>query len=211
MNKSPKIYSLAWLGLIILIALLLRTYHITYPLNDCHAFRQTQTAGLIRDFYRDGINLLYPRMITLGNPGYVVLEFPLYQAVSALLYKAFVPDVIFARLVSIVCGLLSIIFVYRLSTNFLDQKSALFASFFFAFMPLAIFFNRVPMPDSMTIFLSLAMLDFLIEGIKNKKDILLIMGILAGCLGLVMKSPYVVPLYLPIAYVTYTQGGKLKN
>ena len=211
MNKLSKINPYIWFGLILLTALIIRTYHITYPIIDTHSFRQTQTAGLIRDFYRDGINLLYPRMITLGDPGYVILEFPLYQAISALLYKMFLPDVILARGLSIVCGLLSIVFVYRLSNKFLDQKTALFASFFYAFMPLNIFYQRVPIPDPLTILLSLVMLDFMIEGINNKKNIFLIGGILAGSFGLMMKSPYVAPLYLPLIYIVFKQNKNLRS
>jgi hypothetical protein len=206
LNTPPWI----WLGLIILVALVLRIYHVSYPLNDLHAFRQTQTAGLIRDFYRDGINLLYPRIITLGDPGYVVLEFPLYQAISAILYHVFNPNVIYARLASIFFGLLSIIFVYRLTKRFLDHKTAIFAALFFAFMPLNIFFNRVPIPDTLTILLSLIMLDFMIEGINNRKNIFLFFGIIAGSLGLMMKSPYVAPLFLPVIYIVYRRERKLK-
>ena len=205
------IQPLVWLGLIIILAFLARSYHITYPLIDAHAFRQTQTAGLIRDFYSDGINLLYPRMITLGDPGYVVLEFPLYQAISAILYNVFSLNITLPRLASILFGLLSIIFVYRLTMRFLDQKAAIFASLFYAFVPLNIFYNRVPMPDTLTILLSLIMFDFLIEGIKNRKNIFLIMGILAGSFGLMMKSPYVAPLYLPIIYIVYKQARKWKS
>jgi 4-amino-4-deoxy-L-arabinose transferase-like glycosyltransferase len=201
---------LLWLGLIILLSLLIRSYHITSPIDDLHAFRQTQTAGLVRDFSREGIDLFYPKMNTLGNPGYVVLEFPLYQALAALLYKSLAPDIIWARLLSISFGLLTILFVYRITKKFMGQKSAIFASLFFAFTPLNIFFNRVPIPESLTILLSLMMLDFLGEGINNKKNIFLIIGIFAGCLGLILKSPYVAPLYLPIIYMAYKQEGKLR-
>jgi len=206
MNKLSKIHPYVWIGIIILFALILRLYHITYPMNDAFAWRHTQTAGLIRDYYRSGINLLYPTMITLGVPGYVVLEFPLYQALSAILYNVFVPDVITARFLSILFGLLSIVFVYRLCIKFLDNKSALLACLFYGFMPLNIFFQRVPMPESLTIFLSLAMLDLLIEGIRGKR-LPLILGIVAAATGLVMKSPFVAPLYLPLMYVSYRHGG----
>ena len=210
-EKLLSVNPLIWLSFIIFTAFVLRSYHIDNPLSDMHAFRQTQTAGLIRDFYRDGINLLYPRLITLGDPGYVVLEFPLYQALASLLYKFLTPDIIWARLLSISSGLLSILFIYRITLKFADKKAAIFAAFFFAFTPLAIFYNRVPIPDSLTILLSLIMLDCLIEGINNKKTILLILGIFAGGLGMMMKSPYVAPLYLPIAYATYERGRGLKS
>ncbi|MDA8173520.1 MAG: glycosyltransferase family 39 protein [Nitrospiraceae bacterium] len=198
-----------WLLLIIASALLVRLYHITYPINDMHDFRQTQTAGLIRDYYRHGINLLYPTIITLGKPGYLVLEFPIYQAISAVLYKIFTPDVIVARFFTILIGLLSIYFVYRISSRFLDQKSSLLAAFFFAFMPLDIFFQRVPMQDPLTILVSLIMLDCLIEGIRGKK-IYLVFGMLAASLGLVMKSPFAGPLFLPSVYLIWRERKKSK-
>jgi len=210
-TNVSRINPIIWLGLIVFLALLARSYHITYPPYDTHCFRQTQTAGLIRDYYREGIDLFYPRMITLGDPGYAVLEFPLYQAISAIFYHVFAPDIIYARMASILFGLLCIMFVYRLAKRFLDQKTAVFASLFFAFMPLNIFYNRVPMPDTLTILLSLIMLDFLIEGINNKRTIFLVIGILSGSLGLMMKSPYVAPLFLPIIYMVYGQERKLKS
>ena len=137
--NSSRVNLIIWLGLIIFLALLVRSYHMAYPLNDIHCFRQTQTAGLIRDYYREGIDMLYPTMITLGDPGYVVLEFPLYQAISAILYHVFSPNVIYARLASIFFGLLSIIFVYRLTKRFLDHKTAIFAALFLPSCPLIYF------------------------------------------------------------------------
>ncbi len=203
-DTISKVNPGVWLLAIVLLALAVRCYHITSPLDDAHSFRQTQTAGLIRDYYRDGIDLLYPRMITLGDPGYVVLEFPVYQAVAAVLYKVFSPDVIWARLLSICFGLLSIVFVYRIARKFLDERPSIFAAFFYAFMPLDIFFQRVPIPDPLAIMLSLMMLDFLIEGIKGNTG-RLVFGILAAALGIVIKSPIVAPLYLPLLYVAWRQ------
>ncbi len=203
-NRLSRVHDYVWLFGIMLLALLVRCYHVTSPLDDMMCWRQTQTAGLIRDYYRDGINLLYPRMITLGNPGYVALEFPAYQALAALLYRVFALDVIYARLLTIVCGLLSIVFVYRLALKFLDRKSSIYAAFFFAFMPLNIFFQRVPMLDPLAILLSLVMLDFLHEGIKGK-NIFFVLGILAASLGIIIKSPVVAPLYLPLLYGAYRE------
>ncbi|MDA8173521.1 MAG: glycosyltransferase family 39 protein [Nitrospiraceae bacterium] len=196
-----------WLGVIILTAAAARVYHITYPPFDTWAFRQTATAGLIRDYYRHGINIFYPTLITLGKPGYMVQEFPLYQALSALLYKIFIPSLITARIFTIITGLLSAWFVYRISIRFLDKRSSLLASFFFAFMPLDIFFQRVPMQDPLTVLLSLMMLDFFIEGIEGKK-FYFIPGALAASLGLMMKSPFIGPLFLPVLYLAWKKRGR---
>lgn len=210
-ERISKANPYIWIGLIIAAALLSRMYHLTYPLDDAHAFRQAQTAGLIRDYYREGINLLYPRMITLGNPGYVVLEFPLYQALAALLYKILSPNIIWSRLLSVLSGLLSILLIYRTTAKFMDQKSAIFASLFFACAPFNIFHNRTPIPESLTILLSLIMLDFLIEGINNKRNVFLVLGIISGCFGLMMKSPYVAPLYIPLVCTLIKREQGLKS
>ncbi len=197
-----------WLLAVMFLALIARLYHITYLIDDMHAFKQTANAGLIRDYYRHGINILYPTKITLGKPGYMVQEFPLYTAVAALLYKLFTPDIIVARFFTIFTGLVSIFFVYRISSRFLDKKSSVFAALCFAFMPLDIFFQRTPMQDPLTVLFSLAMLDFLIGGITGK-NVFLILGILAASLGFMMKSPFVAPLFLPVFYLAWSRNKKI--
>ena len=196
-----------WLLLITALALIARLYHITYPPYDSQWFRQTGNAGLIRDWYRDGINFLYPTLISLGKPGYIVQELPLYQAVSALLYRLVTPDLIVARAFTIITGLLSVFFVYRIARRFLDNKSSLMAAFFFAFMPLDIFFQRTPMQDPLTVLFSLIMLDSLIEGTSGKK-IYLVFAAVAASLGLMMKSPVVAPLFPPFFYLLWKRRNK---
>ena len=61
MEKLSRVKPYVWLGLILLLAMLLRSYHITSFTNV--PFRGQQTAGLIRDFYRNGINLFYPTFV----------------------------------------------------------------------------------------------------------------------------------------------------
>ena len=209
LNKAPHWSSKPslWLLLIVVSALIARLYHITYPPYDLHWFRQTQTAGLIRDWYRSDINMLYPTILSLGKPGYLVLEFPLYQAISAILYRLIAPDLIVARVFTIITGLVSIFFVYRISCRFLDRKSSVMAAFFFAFMPLDIFFQRVPMQDPFTVLFSLIMLYCLIEGVAGKR-IYLLFATLAASLGLMMKSPYVAPLFSPFFYLLWKGRGK---
>lgn len=198
---------LLYLSIILISAFIVRCYHITFQLNGNGLFRQTQTAGLIMEYFRNGINMFYPKMITLGEPGILVLEFPLYQAIAALLYKIFFPNVVFAKLLTVIIGVLSIYYIYRISMKFLGQRSSLLAAFFYAFAPLNSYYQSVPMPDALTVFLSLLMLDSLIEGIINERKPFLIPAVLAATVGLMMKSPYVAPLYLPFIYLYFKKRG----
>ena len=72
-----------WLALVLLAGAAVRLYDIGGLPADHHFFRQTQTLGTIDAFWRNGVDLLHPVMISMGKPGVLVLEFPLYQAIVA--------------------------------------------------------------------------------------------------------------------------------
>ena len=57
------------------------------PLLEKHAFRQTQTAYTARIFHEQGIDLLHPKVPVLGEPLEVPFEFPLFQALAALVLR----------------------------------------------------------------------------------------------------------------------------
>lgn len=192
--------------LLAVLGLVVRLYGITSPLADKHAFRQTQTAGLIREYQQNGIDLLHPSLIVLGDPGHLVLEFPLYQAFVALLQRVVSPDMILARLLSISLGLCSALFVYRLARKTLDERSAAYAAGIYLFFPLNIFYQRVPLPDNLAILLSLMMLDFLLEGLRGRR-LFLTTGTLIGCLAFICKPPIAGPLLLPYIYAAYQKAG----
>jgi len=53
---------------LIVLQLLLTSYHITSPFLDYHAWRQADTAAIARNFYHNGFNILYPQ-IDWGGAG----------------------------------------------------------------------------------------------------------------------------------------------
>ena len=56
---------------VMLFAYLVRVNHINLPLLNSHYFRQTQTATVAQNFYRDGTDLLHPKLdvFGIGNTG----------------------------------------------------------------------------------------------------------------------------------------------
>jgi hypothetical protein len=54
---------------------------------DRHAFRQTQTLFSAAFFARDGISLLHPKTPVYGSPWEVPFEFPLFQAIVAIVHN----------------------------------------------------------------------------------------------------------------------------
>lgn len=145
------------LSCILIIALGLRLYKVTIPLADFHSFRQVDTAAVARNFTRDGFNLLYPKYDDFSNvqsgqenpQGYRFVEFPLYNAMFAGIYKLmpFLPIEVYGRLVAIFFSLAIIAIIYYLVLQEMNRLSAMIASFTFAVMPAFVFFSRMVLPD----------------------------------------------------------------
>ncbi len=134
---------------ILFLALLLRLYHISFPIAGWHSWRQSDTAAMSRNFYENGYNLLYPQIDWGGNtPGYVESEFPIYQFAVSILYKLFSTDVLWGRLLSVIFSIATIYGLYLLVKKIISEKTALWATFIYAIIPLNIFYGRSFMPES---------------------------------------------------------------
>jgi len=85
------------LSTILIIAFIFRLYKINTPLADLHSWRQADTASVARNYVKNGIDLFHPVYDDLSNVqsgidnpnGYRMVEFPIYNAIVAILYKIF--------------------------------------------------------------------------------------------------------------------------
>src|SRR3989338_5655744 len=83
--------------IIFILTVALRLYRIDAPLGDWHRWRQSDNASVARNYLKFGFDPLRPRYDDLSsipsgldNPmGYRMVEFPLYQLISAGLAKTF--------------------------------------------------------------------------------------------------------------------------
>jgi 4-amino-4-deoxy-L-arabinose transferase-like glycosyltransferase len=152
--------SIPWLIVLALAAgLALRLVGLADPPYDRHAFRQTQTLFTIEDFYKHGIDMLYPKTIYVGYPGTLVLELPLYQAVAALLYHVFGPHIAVVRLLNILCGALTALVLYRFTARLFGRNTAWLATLIYWLAPLNIAYQRSMLFDSMAVFFALVAFD----------------------------------------------------
>src|SRR4051812_38803 len=58
-------------------------------IEEPHAWRQADTQAYIDNYVRYGIDLLSPRLDKLGGHVPLILEFPLHEALAAILSRAF--------------------------------------------------------------------------------------------------------------------------
>ncbi len=199
-------------GLIALVLLLvffsLRTYRLDYPLADWHSYRQADTASVARNFYKDGINLLYPQSDSLlalsqnqlPNPNrYFINEFPLYNATVALLYQQFGVHEWLGRMVSIVVSTFGALALYLLMRSLFHPIVAIFTLLLYTFNPYQAYYSRVFMPDPSFVSFSIIALYFNHLYVTRKSLLFQFLYILAIALATLIK-PYAVFIYLPIVY-----------
>ncbi|MCX7881399.1 MAG: glycosyltransferase family 39 protein [Patescibacteria group bacterium] len=169
---------------ILLIAIICRFYKITSPLADLHSWRQADTAAVARNFIKYGFDLLHPRFDDLSpnqsakgleNPnGYRMVEFPIYNAIVAVLNKNFplLPIEVWGRLTTIFFSLIIIAIIYYLSLIFGSRITAFFSSLVYAIFPFFVFFSRVILPETTAvsfIFLAIFFLTITFKEEKNQK------------------------------------------
>ncbi|MFC1711446.1 ArnT family glycosyltransferase [Patescibacteria group bacterium] len=207
--RKNKILELIFILIVFSLAFFLRTYRIDNPVADWHSWRQADTAAVARNFSKEGINLLYPKAHNffkqnpndLDNPNrYFLNEFPLYNAVVAVIYNLFGINEVYARLVSVFFSSLTAVFLYLLVKKYSSKLVAGLSAVFFAVLPYNIFYGRVIMPDPTFIFFSVLSLYFVTLWLEKEKWSLAIISALSLGLAMLVK-PYAIFLGIPIAYL----------
>ncbi|MEK7071288.1 MAG: glycosyltransferase family 39 protein [Patescibacteria group bacterium] len=147
-------------SLIIFVGLLFRIYKIDTPLGDFHSFRQADTASVARNFVEKGFDLTKPTYHDFSNVqsgkenplGYRMVEFPIYNAMFAALYKFVpignIPIEVYGRSVSIFFSLITVGLVYFFLRREVDKTAAIWGSFILAVFPFSVFFSRTVLPET---------------------------------------------------------------
>lgn len=195
------------LFLLILFGVAIRLLHLQGPPLDHHWLRQYDTAAIARNFAEPGSSILLPRVNWGGaSPGYVESEFPLYQYLTGMLYRAFGIHESIPRLFSIFWYVLGSLVLFAFCRDEFDRPSAFMAVFFYAVLPLSWFFNRSIQPDAMAATTSLAAIHFFARWSRALGPWNLVLSGLALLVALLVKPTNLV-LGLPLAYLAFRRHG----
>ncbi|KKQ40692.1 MAG: Glycosyl transferase family 39 [Microgenomates group bacterium GW2011_GWC1_37_8] len=204
------------LSLMLTLGLIVRLYKINSPIADWHSFRQADTASVTRTFVDKGINIFIPKyhdvsrvQSGLPNPqGYRFVEFPLYNAIHAILVKnapIFTLEV-WGRLLSIFSALLTSFFIFLIGKKLYGKWYGLTASFFYLILPFNIYFTRTVLPEPMAIMFALASLWFFLIYTEKSKVFYLYLSSLSLSFGILIK-PYVIFYGVVLVYYFYNKFG----
>lgn len=142
------------IGLILILAAVLRLKGIHDPILDHPGWRQGDTAGIARNFARLQFDVMHPQTMYNGAPpNYVELELQIVPFLAAALYKLFGIHEIFGRLIAMAFSLATVaivgLFARWLAKN---DVAGIVAAFFFAIFPGSIYYGRTFMPDAAMVF-----------------------------------------------------------
>lgn len=192
---------------LIIFAGIVRLHNVTNEPLDWHAFRQADTASVTREYVKHGINLLRPTYHDLSNiqsgkdnpEGLRMVEFPFVNALlAAFIRLTDAPLALTSRLFSIACSLGAMYFLHRIVRTLSGEPSAFLTALIFAFMPYAIFYSRVILPEPTMLFLFLGSLWFYMRWLKQRKPHLAVLStvFLAGAFLMKPFVAFIAPVFI---------------
>lgn len=210
-----KRFEILIIATILAVALLVRLYKIDRPLADWHSWRQADTASVARNFVKDGFTLFVPKYDDmssqangLDNPSrYRFVEFPIYNALVALVWKFTGVQIVYARLTTVFITLLSTLILYLLVRHFSSWQTAALSSFFFATIPYNVFYSSTILPGPFMVFALLSLYISFAKWMDNDKNIWwLAISILFANLA-ILSWPIALFFMLPVLYLACVRYG----
>lgn len=208
-----------WLGVILIVAFLVRLYKIDAPIADWHSWRQADTAAVTRNFVRTGLNPFLPKFDDMSgiseNPlinlnHFRFVEFPIYNIAVYPLYVLFGVNETYHRLVSVLFSLGSIILVYLITKRYLGGIISLFSALIFALLPFNVFFSRTTLPEPTFLFFALGMVYFVERWNWEGRAIWGIWGFVFTSVAFLIK-PWAIFFVPPLIYSVIKKEGKLRK
>ncbi len=147
-KEKKWIFALVFVA--ILIGLLLRAYHVDYPVVGYHNWKETHYLTEARNFARDGFfkygffvpTYNYPQL-TSDPSGAHADTFPFISVVIAIFFKIFGPGLTVARAVNIFFNILIVPAMFLLVRRLFKRNDiALVSAFITSFNPLLVFFSH---------------------------------------------------------------------
>ncbi|HRW54072.1 MAG TPA: glycosyltransferase family 39 protein, partial [Phycisphaerae bacterium] len=132
----------------------LRVMTVTRPLNHqlANSWREADYVQIARNFDREGMNILYPRIDWRGDtPGFVEMELPLTPWLAAAGYRVFGYHEQLLRILSAAFSLFGMLLFYAIARDALSRVGALIAFAAFAFNPLLVRLSGAMQPEPLMI------------------------------------------------------------
>jgi hypothetical protein len=205
--RSPG-YRAAWYA-VLLVGIAVRVAYVGRPFDYriSNPWRQSDYFAITRNFDREGLNILYPRIDWRGDqPGYAEMELPVLPWLGALLYRVVGPHVQVVRALSAGFEVVALLLFAALAPKLLPPAGALFAVLAFASNPLLVLHSGALQPEPVLDACTLACMALLCRWEARPRPALLFAAALAAAAAALAKLPAAY-LALVMAYVVLRRLG----
>jgi 4-amino-4-deoxy-L-arabinose transferase-like glycosyltransferase len=190
--------------LILVWSLAIHLPGVLAPLRDYHAYRQTQTASMSRNYFRHGMHFLSPEVDTEGPPARTATEFPIYSYIVALFYQLFGVREIIGRLLSMLLAAWGALYLYRFVQPRLGETIARWSAMAMCVIPIHVYFTRTFQPEAMALWGLLGFLYYADLWLSSAPKTRYWLAALAlGSIAPLLKLPYLYllgPLWFLLAF-----------
>jgi len=185
-----------WVAAAALFAL--RIPHLGGPLDDPHSWRQCDTFFYSLQFHRHGIDLLHPAVAWLGAPRALIFEFPLNEALSAVLYGAFGASPLWDRVVALAFFAAAAAYLFGFVRHVAGSRPAWLATLAYLAFPLGQYYSRAAQVDFTATAFAHALLFHATLAIERRAIGQASIAAACGVLAVLIKAPYVLPILGPL-------------
>jgi multisubunit Na+/H+ antiporter MnhF subunit len=177
-----------WLAGLIAVGTLIRIPQVSHGLNEMYAFRQTQTTYVALEYARHGINLLHTPLPVFGPNSDVPMEFPLVQAMAAVLIRLGVGPDLAMRIVGLAGFQAAAILLAVLVLRWHGRLATIVVTALFEFSPFGLAWGAAALIDFPAVALSLGMVVGLDAWFRTGSRIGLLSGVMSGWLAFLVKA-----------------------
>lgn len=198
----------AWFWWMLALGVALRLATVGQPCFNNSNLRQTQTAVVTQSMITGGGFALEGAVSWMGDQeARLLLELPLYNWLVAALHAVIGHLDVCGKLVTVGFWALSFWLLQFLWRRLLDVEETFWANFLFLFAPLSLFFGQAFQPEMLILAAGLGLLVLLWKYLENP-TLAWFLGLAAtGLIGLLLKAPEILHLYLVIVVMIGAREG----
>lgn len=177
-----------WPAWLIVAGTLIRIPQLWHGLNEQHSFRQTQTAYVALEFARHGINPLRTPLPVFGPHADVPMDFPLVQALAAVLIRLGATADWAVRTVGLVGFQAAAILLAVLVSRWHGRAAMLVVLALFEFSPFGLAWGAAALIEFPAVALALGMVVGLDSWFRTGSHVGLLTGVGSGWLAFLVKA-----------------------
>lgn len=190
---NRRLLALLFLGMLA-VGAAVRAAAVWRPIDytSTSPWRECDLGMIARNFWRDGMNIMHPRIDWRGDtPGDVECELPLLAWLMAAGYHVFGYHEEIGRALALLTSLATLWAFFKLARGILPPFETRVASVFFIFSPLMIQLATNIQPDPGMLLCSILSVAAFLRWLRSGRDRDLAVCALTGMLAILLKAPAV--------------------